>query len=68
MTKAATTVLQARSELSTQALVAQGTRAGRGHTHVRGCPEHSGLIGALGPVELGRSPAAQEGAVEEMLR
>lgn len=32
MTKAAATVLQARSEQSTQALVAQRTGAGRGHT------------------------------------
>lgn len=39
MTKAAATVLQARSELSAQALVARGTRAGR-DTQVRGCPEH----------------------------
>lgn len=40
MTKAVATVLQARSELSAQALVAQGTRAGR-DTQVRGCPERS---------------------------
>lgn len=32
MTKAAATLLQTRSEMSAQALVAQGTRAGRGHT------------------------------------
>lgn len=32
MTKAAATILQARSEMSAQVLVAQGTRAGKGHT------------------------------------
>lgn len=49
MTKEAATVLQARSELSTQALVAQGTRAGR-DTQVKGCPEH--LEGSRVPLDL----------------